>query len=272
MIVRNFIEMQYDGTLMSTEDFLAKSDPEQKLHFFTFKWGDKYGSEYVNRLYGSLLRHCSVPFSFSCITDDCRGIKKEILAIDYNTFGPDGWRNYPQDKIFTREKLCLMNLDLPGVKAWIDLDVLIHNDITELVSRPLEKPTFIFNHWNSQKEQAYRWFGKGSDCHINSSFVAWRDAKWLYDYTDKNRTKLFWTYKSLDKYLYYQHWRTGRLDYWEEGLVDNYNFSDPPFLERDTKITLFNTSHIKANNLDIQAYELHETEGQWPMDYWRDYD
>lgn len=267
--------MQYDGTLMNTEDFLAKLGQEPKLHLFTFKWGDKYGYEYVNRLYYSLRRYCSVPFSFCCITDNNRGIDSKIQTIDYNTFGPDSWRAYPQDRIFTREKLCLFNLDIPGTKCWIDLDVLIHGDITDMVTQEFDKPTFILNHWNIRNngEMAWKWFGKGSDCHVNSSFVCWQDAQWLFDYTDEHKEKLFFTYKSLDKYLYYQHWRNDRLSFWEEGLVDNFNFSEPKFLEREeAKITLFNTSHIKANNLQIEAYELHETEGLWPMEYWRGYD
>jgi len=263
--------MSYDGTLMSTEDFLRTLDPEIKLHIFTLKWGNKYGPEHVNRLYGSLLRYVRTPFSFCCITDDSRGIKKEIQTIDYNQFDP--WKEYPQNQIFTREKLAIMDLDIPGVKSWVDLDMLIHDDVTELYNSPLEKPTFIFNYWNADKKMAYKWFGKGSDCHVNSSFVAWRDARWLPKYTEDNKEKLFFTYKSLDKYLYYQHWRNDRLAFWPEGIVDNFNFSDPPHIEREgARITLFNTSHIRANNLNIEAYELDETEGMWPMEYWKSYD
>jgi len=240
----------------------------KELTIFTFKWGSKYGPKYVNRLYASLLLNISIPFKFKCITDDVTGINPEIDIIDYNTFGPDSWRAYPQDKLFTREKLCLFNLDLEGTKCWIDLDVLIHGDITELLTRKFDKPTFIFNYWNwNNNDNPLQWFGKGSDCYVNSSLVAWNDAKWLYDYTIENEEKIFFTYKSLDKYLYYQHWRNNRLAYWEDGIVDNYNFSNPPFIERDTKITLFNTSHIKANNLDIEAYELHEAKG-WVKELW----
>jgi hypothetical protein len=95
----------------------------------------------------------------------------------------------------------------------------------------------------------------------------------LFDYTDKHKEKLFFTYKSLDKYLYYQHWRTDRLAFWEEGLVDNYNFSDPPHIKReDVKITIFNTSHIIIQGMDIEAYELDETIGQWPYSIWTSYD
>ena len=267
--------MLSDGILQNTEDFLAKLDREKKLNLFTFKWGDKYGPEYVNRLYGSLRKYISTPFNFTCITENSEGILPEIGLLDYKQIGPDSWRVYPQNQIFTREKLTLFDLDIPGTKGWIDLDVLIHGDVTEMVNRDFEKPTFILNHWNMTKENSFKWFGKGSDCHVNSSFVFWQDdcAQWLFDYTDKNLEKLMFTYKSLDKYLYYQHWRKNRLAFWEEGKVDNFNFSDPPYIEReDVKITLFNTSHITIQGMDIEAYELHETEGQWPWDYWVDYD
>ena len=265
--------MSLDGTLQNTEDFLAKLDPAIKLNLFTFKWGDKYGPEYVNRLYRSLKKYCDLDFNFTCITDNHSGINPDIGLLDYNQIGPDSWRGYPQNQIFTREKLCLFDLDIPGTKGWIDLDVLIHGDVTEMVSRDFEKPTFILNHWNMTKENSFKWFGKGSDCHVNSSFVFWQDAQWLFDYTDKHKEKLFFTYKSLDKYLYYQHWRTNRLAFWEEGLVDNFNFSNPPHIEReDVKITLFNTSHIIIQGMDIEAYELDETEGMWPYKYWSGYD
>ena len=249
-------------------------DREKKLNLFTFKWGDKYGPEYVNRLYGSLRKYISTPFNFTCITENSEGILPEIGLLDYKQIGPDSWRVYPQNQIFTREKLTLFDLDIPGTKGWIDLDVLIHGDVTEMVNRDFEKPTFILNHWNMTKENSFKWFGKGSDCHVNSSFVFWQDdcAQWLFDYTDKNLEKLMFTYKSLDKYLYYQHWRKNRLAFWEEGKVDNFNFSDPPYIEReDVKITLFNTSHITIQGMDIEAYELDETEGMWPYEYWMEY-
>ena len=95
----------------------------------------------------------------------------------------------------------------------------------------------------------------------------------MFDYTDKNKVQLFFTYKSLDKYLYYLHWRTDRISFWEKDLVDNFNFSEPQYKEREyVKITLFNTSHIIIQGMDIEAYELDETEGMWPWKYWIGYD
>ena len=89
----------------------------------------------------------------------------------------------------------------------------------------------------------------------------------------ENKEKLFFTYKSLDKYLFYQHWRRDTIAFWEEGLVDNFNFSDPPYTHREeAKLTLFNTSHIRIQKMGIEAFELDETEGQWPYEIWSSYE
>lgn len=42
------------------------------------KWGDKYGPEYVNRLYASAKIHITPPFDFVCLTDNSVGINKAI--------------------------------------------------------------------------------------------------------------------------------------------------------------------------------------------------
>ena len=42
------------------------------------KWGTLYGSEYVNRTYGGLLKYCKKPFDFVCYTDNSKGISSKI--------------------------------------------------------------------------------------------------------------------------------------------------------------------------------------------------
>ena len=102
-------------------------------------------------------------------------------------------------------------------------------------------------------------YGKGSSCHVNSSFVFWDKgvASWLRDFTITWWEQIEWTYNSLDKYLFYQHARNGRLSYWGEGLFSNYNVNGQKGL-----VTLFNTSHLYTNNIktDKKHYELHETD------------
>ncbi len=100
------------------------------INFFTFKWGNKYDYKYVNRLYGSIKKHCNVPFKFHCITENPVGISDEIEWIEYNDFDPF---DYPKDQIFTREKLVLFKEFKKGKNVWVDLDFLIHNNILFVV-------------------------------------------------------------------------------------------------------------------------------------------
>ena len=44
------------------------------------KWGSRYSSDYVNRLYSSIKRHTSRRTQLYCFTDDNRGIKPEIIS------------------------------------------------------------------------------------------------------------------------------------------------------------------------------------------------
>lgn len=42
------------------------------------KWGDRYGAEYVNRLYRGIVRHTKGPVQVVCFTDDAKGIVPEV--------------------------------------------------------------------------------------------------------------------------------------------------------------------------------------------------
>ena len=215
------------------------------MNFFTLKWGNKYGPQYVNRLYGSLLANFKKKFTLTCYTDDYEGIRDEVYIQPISELRP-----YNTDRVFTYEKLILMEKWETGV--WLDLDILIHKDITDIKFK--NDFTMIWNHWNPLS-RSYDWYGKGSSCHVNSSFVYWNKPKWLIKFTRDNWNKIEWTYKSLDKYMFYQHHRRGRLNYWPKTLVSNYNVEHATLRN---KISLFNTSHIKANNLDLNYAELHE--------------
>lgn len=234
------------------------------MDFFTLKWGDKYGPEYVNRLYGSLAAHYKQPFTLTCYTDDYHGIREEVQIKDIQKLRP-----YNTDRIFTYEKLILMEKHEAG--TWLDLDVLIHQELADSLGNNVVKSphdfTMIWNHWNNYEQRSLMWYGKGSSCHVNSSFVNWNNCEWLPKYTHDNWNKLAFTYKSLDKYLFYQHHRNGRLNYWPDDLVSNYNVQG--FVLKN-KITIFNTSHIKANNLSDIGFELHEAKKEI-VEMWESY-
>jgi len=231
------------------------------MNFYTLKWGDKYGHNYVNRLYGSLKKHYHKTFTLTCYTDDYKGIREEVEIKDINEL-----RKFNTDRVFTYEKLILMEKHEEGV--WLDLDILIHDDITCMADDP-EDFKMIWNYWNPYWPKSLQWYGKGVSCHVNSSFVKFNNPEWLIKFTNDNWEKIEWTYKSLDKYLFYQHERNKRLKYWEEGLVSNYNVNGRKLPGR---ITIFNTSH-KYNNKGIidVMYELHESDSR-VIKLWKSYD
>lgn len=55
------------------------------------KWGEKYGPEYVNRLFNMVKTHMDLPFSFVCITENSQGLDPEIEIKSLPDLGLKGW-------------------------------------------------------------------------------------------------------------------------------------------------------------------------------------
>ncbi len=86
------------------------------------KWGALYGPEYVNRLYGMVARNLKHPFRFYCITDDSKGIRRDVLCRDLPDFNPPPTARGPWRKLlmFQRELF-----DITGKTMFLDLDIVI---------------------------------------------------------------------------------------------------------------------------------------------------
>ena len=88
------------------------------------KWGDKFSPEHVNRLYRMAKKNISLPFNFYCWTEDTTGLYDEIIIV-------------PLDEILDLKawwwKLTLFKENkLTGVNLYLDLDVVIQNNIDHL--------------------------------------------------------------------------------------------------------------------------------------------
>ncbi len=91
------------------------------------KWGDKFGPEYVNRLYSMVEKNLTVPHRFVCFTENAEGLAEgiEVRPLPEMSLGKElperGWRKLT---VF-QEKLA----DLEGQALFIDLDVVITGNI-----------------------------------------------------------------------------------------------------------------------------------------------
>ena len=90
------------------------------------KYGNKYNSEYVNRLLKMVRRNCSLPFFFYCMTDNNEGLDSDIKVIDLDM---------SLDLESYWWKICLFNLDLEGPILYFDLDIVIQNNFDHVIDQ-----------------------------------------------------------------------------------------------------------------------------------------
>lgn len=82
----------------STEHTQTSSSNAEQRYVICMKWGDKYGAEYVNRLYNMVSRHLTLDFQMICLTDDSSGIDPAVTCHPIPEMdlpaGPErGWKN-----------------------------------------------------------------------------------------------------------------------------------------------------------------------------------
>lgn len=107
---------------------------QSPVNVLCMKWGTRYGPEYVNRLYRGVRRHLQRPHRFVCFTDDTAGLEAGVEALPLPPLGlPDG---HPDQRW---RKLALLGEDLfglTGTALFLDLDLVIVDDITPLLDLP----------------------------------------------------------------------------------------------------------------------------------------
>ncbi len=92
------------------------------------KWGNKFGPEYVNRLYKAVDKNMTQPYRFVCFTDDGNGLLPQVEVRDLPDFIEN---NEIPDRAWRKLSLFNKNLaDLKGLALFLDLDVVIRKDLT----------------------------------------------------------------------------------------------------------------------------------------------
>lgn len=92
------------------------------------KWGQKFGPDYVNRMYAMLARNITGPFKLVCLTDDASGLRAEVEAHPLPELGCE----WPKKSMGKWRKLVLWGESLPGLVGptlFIDLDSVIIGNI-----------------------------------------------------------------------------------------------------------------------------------------------
>tara|TARA_B100000242_G_scaffold291000_1_gene263447 strand:+ start:5577 stop:6326 length:750 start_codon:yes stop_codon:yes gene_type:complete len=207
----------------------------------TMKWGDRYPSSFVNRLYNSVSRNLGDEFRFFCFTDNEVGLNPAIEPYPLPSI------EMPNDKLLTGwRKLSLFGDDMPmeGECLFLDLDIVITGNIDPFFTFNLGKIPIIHNwvHWRKSI------FGRRPEIG-NSSVFRWEANK----HTHVMKQYLLEKDWALDKFSppqsYLTHCIRDQMVYWPESWVKSFkrhcrpvfplNLICPPKLPTGTRIVAF---------------------------------
>jgi len=104
---------------------------KDQYYILCLKHGKKYSADYVNKLYNMCKRHCTLDFTFVCLTDDPLDIDPNVKIVTLPE-GLQGWWCKPY--MFSND------LPLKGTVLYMDLDVVLSSNIDKLM---IYQP----NHW-----------------------------------------------------------------------------------------------------------------------------
>ncbi len=165
------------------------------------KWGNKFGPEYVNRLYGMVEKNLTIPHRFVCFTDNAEGINPNVEIRPLPELNDTGLPEKAWKKLglFT-DKLA----DLEGDALFLDLDIVIMRNIDCLFTLPGE--FLIIKDWDFPNDiignsSVFR-FKVNQYPHIVENF--YKEGPTIRD-----------RYKNEQAFLSHQMNNIGVLDYWK---------------------------------------------------------
>ena len=232
---------------------------QQNNYVVCLKWGNKYSSEYVNRLNNMVARNLTIPYEFVCFTDNKQGIDAGIRVEPLPTLPTQGWWYKPY----------FLSADLPikGTLLFLDLDVVVFKNIDELFSYQPERFCIIrdFNrslraNWDRMNSSVFR-------TPIGMHDSLWQDFKRNPAiHTSRNRGDQDWMFRHIKNHVFWpDEWIQSYK--WEMrgknklAMVNGKrNFADiaEPTVLKNTSIAVF---HGDPNPADCKD--------PWVVDRWR---
>ena len=211
-------------------------------YIVTLKWGDRYGSEYVNRLASAVRRHTKSPVTVMCFTDEATGIDPSV------EIHPIPEIDLPaKDKVTGWRKICLFRPDLPieGLGLFVDLDVVITGPLDDFFTFGSEDEIPIIHNWLPGYK---KWLVK--DPMIgNSSVFRWKlnHCSFVWEQFHKEKDWALANFRPPQSYL--THCIRPRMKFWPAEWVRSFkrhcrpmfplNFLLRPSLPADAKIIAF---------------------------------
>ena len=185
------------------------------MNIICMKWGDKFSSEYVNRLYAMVSHNMVTKFRFVCFTDNSVGIRSEVEIQNLPELklppgSPErGWR-----------KLTVFKKNFGGLSGptlFLDLDKIIVANLDVFCTQPGE---FLIAH---DKKSSSKKEG-------NSSVFRFEIGKYpqILDHFEKNSENVRKEVRNEQAYLSIEIDKLGKLKYWPDEWVPSFKYKCCP--------------------------------------------
>ena len=237
------------------------------VNIICMKWGEKYDSSYVNKLFNMVSRNLDRNFRFICLTDDNSGFLSSIESFDLPKLNlPDGIPERGWTKLVTFSE----NLfDIQGQCLFLDLDLIIVNRIDEFFE--LEGDFFIIKDFIRK------------DSTGNSSVYRFEMGKFfdVLEYFQQNFTEIQSKYRNEQEYLSDYMKNNHSLNYWPNEWCQSFKkhcvqkgfkqFFYPPLLPQEAKIIIFHGKPNPPDALKGKSGKWYRKvlPTDWVADHWR---
>ncbi len=176
----------------------------------TLKYGTKYSSEDVNRIYNSI----ESGYNHVCITDNPVGLNANIKTIPLPKNLDGHWY-----------KLWMYSLDNLGDIIYLDLDVRIQKNVSELFNFVDIVPTICYTYW---KDDEFPNLDPGKHSmrflsNYNSSVVLWKSGttKGIWELFESNLDYYMVKYYGDDRFLWHENLN---FNVFPKGLIYSFTF------------------------------------------------
>ncbi len=137
------------------------------------KWGDKFGPDYVNRLWSMARRNITGDFRLICFTDNTDGFRAEIEHRDLPVLGVE----HPKRSRGKWPKVALWGAELGGLTGpvlFIDLDTVILRNIDDYFTLGSPDDVYLARNWakplSGMGQTSIFRFPVGKNPHILANF------------------------------------------------------------------------------------------------------
>ena len=191
----------------------------QKYNIVCVKHGEKYPSDYANILYRMCKRNCTLDFTFTCLTDNPKGLDANINVVAL----PEGYTGW-----WAKPFMFSNDTGLTGTILYLDLDVVISNNIDKLFTYKPDRWCIIRDFLRAQRSTWQKYnssvirFNSGQlqamykdfDIHKQTILKRFRgDQDYIYDWAVKHMPAEFFP----DKWILSYKWEIRSNKEWAPG-------------------------------------------------------